>query len=658
MKKLVGFLAGLCACCLVFGGITLSWEHYTARAETVEGESVEAVEAPTAVGATTNLTVHLEWTDDNNTTHPCQYIDFEVLPSNVFGRYHTTDENGICELSNFLERDKEYNISIIVYAGGDDVIVKNSKHITYFDEIVYSVEIGVHREVPRNFTMDTDFGQAMQISQAAIIGARYAEAMNGGNDIADVSIVYPSIGDTICYYSRSNKTIYIRPAEENQTLKSYASWDVILHEYGHHVQYIFGITESPCETHYANWNCIDLLGGAYNKVLQDRDPDFKGYDDLQHKEHGVKLAWGEGWPTFFSLAAQQFYAAELRNIDTVGDGRYDAHNGVHQDYETSRYILGEGSEDAIIQVLYRMYDEDGLNLGHKNMWDYVMNSKAVTFSQFAKYIYDNQLVGINEFGTLLAASGFAPTDFSIEPDRADQIPTFVWVGTGGSTVCPYNYFTLYFYDRNGSELPCRISRSITVENGAYHLEFNASYWNKLLQSSGSYYYLRIEAMQKGDYTTGPYSSPKMRMEKPYTDFWVSYGNEVTNKELTQPNECAWFRYVAPSRDVYQFKFNLGNEPWGSNKQFTLIVFPYMTYSIGNGRLFTATDSEIVYECQLEEGQELYFCASINNGQTGRICARVYRRFLNLSSLNAGMDTQRTLCPLAELGEVARFRLLP
>lgn len=36
MKKIVGILAGLCGFCLLFGVLTLSREHYTANAETVE----------------------------------------------------------------------------------------------------------------------------------------------------------------------------------------------------------------------------------------------------------------------------------------------------------------------------------------------------------------------------------------------------------------------------------------------------------------------------------------------------------------------------------------------------------------------------------------------------------------------------------------------
>ena len=423
MKKLVGFLLGLCACCLIFGGIALSREHYTANAETVGSEEVgEADVVPMATTISTSLIVLLEWTDDGGTVHLCQFTKFKVAKGDFSGKTYYTDVDGFCELYTELVEDYVYKSEIVVYAAGEDVEVKTQQGTLYSSRISFTLTAGDIEWAHENFTIDKDFGQAMQIAQAVITGTRYVEIMTGGKDIADVTVSYPDTSKPISYYSVGDKTIHIEPQAVEQTPRSYASWDVILHEYGHHVQYIFGITESPCETHYANWNCIDLLGGAYNKVLQDRDPDFKGYDDSQHKEHGVKLAWGEGWPTFFSLAAQQFYAAELRNIDTVGDARYDAYNDVHQDYETDIFDLGEGSEDAIIQVLYKMYDADGLNLGHQTMWNYVMNSKSVTFSQFAKYIYNNQLVGIDEFGKLLVASGFAPTDFSIELDRADQIP--------------------------------------------------------------------------------------------------------------------------------------------------------------------------------------------------------------------------------------------
>lgn len=154
----------------------------------------------------------------------------------------------------------------------------------------YQMDLGFYKDIPTgtlhyvyyNFYMkesadidenidwdnyDYTFAQALQVSQAVIFASKYVKEMSGEN-IASISVRYPHNEKKIdCAYIDTNKTKYISEPNSYRSFKSYASWDLIMHEYGHHVQYELSIAKSPGDNHNFLWCMGDHYMRHFNQAL-------------------------------------------------------------------------------------------------------------------------------------------------------------------------------------------------------------------------------------------------------------------------------------------------------------------------------------------------------------------------------------------------------
>ncbi|MCM1556747.1 MAG: transthyretin-like family protein [Anaeroplasma bactoclasticum] len=238
---------------------------------------------PSASLLTSNPNTYVQgifkWYDDNKKFHPLQFNRVELWDKEPVGETLLattyTNENGFYRFE-FVNADKSTDFE----NGGYDVFVRvlpmgENTRVYKGNGKSYQMDLGYYKDIPtgtlhyvyHNFYMresaeidknidwdnyDFTFDQALQVSQAVIFASKYAKEMNGEN-IASVSVRYPhGIKDTGCYYSSGNKTIYIKDPAEEQKVKSYATWDPIMHEYGHHVQSQFNMDKNPCGTHWTS----------------------------------------------------------------------------------------------------------------------------------------------------------------------------------------------------------------------------------------------------------------------------------------------------------------------------------------------------------------------------------------------------------------------
>ena len=96
------------------------------------------------------------------------------------------------------------------------------------------------------------FWKASQISQALIFADMFAKEMNG-TAMDSIKALYPyDIGTN---YDDNDEMIYLLGTNTDD---EYADWDVIMHEYGHHVQYQLGIIDSSHALHILPHNCYFL----------------------------------------------------------------------------------------------------------------------------------------------------------------------------------------------------------------------------------------------------------------------------------------------------------------------------------------------------------------------------------------------------------------
>lgn len=116
-------------------------------------------------------------------------------------------------------------------------------------------------------------------------------------------------------------------------------YGVAHHEYSHYVSREFGIESNP--------------GGEHNSL--DQLSETRGSKDI-----GVRLAWGEAWPTCFGTSLQRALNSATRGIPSVGDTRYSDTDDLNFSYDLEtgdgRPSLGEDAEVAVQRVIWDVYD--------------------------------------------------------------------------------------------------------------------------------------------------------------------------------------------------------------------------------------------------------------------------------------------------------------
>ena len=436
---------------------------------------------------------YLRWLDDNNVSHPLRKVQVEIYKKigiiPILLDTTNTNDDGYFEFTIPAETDTFLKI----FAGDSNAMVKTGllgAEYYYESDLSYGAPAGATSTYHSTFNMDNDLGKAFQISQAVLTARDYAWVMMNKMP-SDVSVVYPN-GEE-CSYNYASKLIKITgQARENGNYPhSYASWDTIMHEYGHHIQWELEIIGSSSYNHYSDLNHIDIIG---------------------NKDEGIRLAWAESWPTVFSLMAQQYYQALLTNINTVANSLYTSYRGSNYDIETNYIRKGDACEQSIMAVLWDLYDNvndeyDTISLGHAEWWNATTGnkSKSKTFSDFINHFYKEYPELVDDIGENLTYHRMASTRPVMENASSlseTNPPKFSWIDQGGSSTCPNNSFVLIVYDEDGSE----IFRTAAMTEYEYTL--TQSEWNLVINSDGDSYTVAIASTQTHEPATGEYISRK------------------------------------------------------------------------------------------------------------------------------------------------------
>ncbi len=438
-----------------------------------------------------NITVqgYVKWTDNYGNLKPCKNVEVRIYDTGTFSNYLIrtvyTDASGFYSATfpnDMTPEENGYDIYVHAYARNTSVNVVNSSGITYFtstptDYDVPSSPIPLVKNISIPNT-GANSELSYHVHQAANMAAEFMNLLEG-SFLPSVNVQYPSPKSQY-----SNNVIYLNQID-------YMYWDVIQHEYGHHVQRYYNITDSPGGDHHYSYNLADSYG----------------------KSNGIKLAWGEGWATYFPIWVQDAMGASSLGIPYVGDTGYKSSTDTvnveaRTAYGYGNLKYGEANELCVAAILLDIADGnnetyDQVYFGYQTVWDIVKNNNCYTLSQFIYNLYnvtnnDQKL----RIGRILEEHGVAamPTT-PVGSTLNSSNRTFTWSAGGGSSVYPNNSFKISFYNSSFT----KIYETYAITNTSYTLTLT-ELSTILNGTSGSTIYWCVIATQSSTPSTGPYIS--------------------------------------------------------------------------------------------------------------------------------------------------------
>ncbi len=454
-------------------------------------------------GNTYMISGTLRWKDRNNVYHPLRNTLVKIInldDGSVVGSTYTND-NGYYVCS-FSASASNVDLFVRAYTIGKNSEIMNSDYVYYTESSswLYNVQQGVNTVVSFDITMQYNSGKAFQILQAIEIASEYAKAMRGSY-LSAVEVYYPHNENTSgCYYTyyetdQSSEIGIFYDTSDEEFLHSYEAWDVIMHEYGHHIQNEYLVLDSQFLQHGFNYNLID---STYYSKLQ-----------------AVELVWGESVATIFGEMAQQYYSNLIQNIDYVADAKYTYFGEsclYPVDYENVQYLLGEACENVIVGLLWDLFDNstnetfDYLHLGNRTLWNMLTTTGVTSLTAFCQeYISTyTSMTSIAKLGQLLSQYMVSASEVNCTDDGE---VTWICGVTASSFI--NNRFDLVFYTESSSVI-MRIDNASVTSSGGYGecKSYTLSDEEKgyIYDRADGDVYVMIVEYQTNNPVTGPYYS--------------------------------------------------------------------------------------------------------------------------------------------------------
>lgn len=311
----------------------------------------------------------------------------------------------------------------------------------------------------------TDNATAFSVHAALTVATDEVVLQNGG-PLDTVDVVFPSDGS---YYDGRLNLLQLDRWD----------WDVILHELGHHIADQLDIERNP--------------GGSHGD---------ENLSNRYGKDRGTRLAWGEGWPTYFAVSTLHERAASL-GVPDVGDTRYQdtEDTDIDDDLEATAK-KGEDNENTVMSVLWDLYDDvadtrDQLALGTASVWDTLDAGDPERFSD--TYLLFSPGGRVEAVNCIASQMNVSPKISGAATTVTATRPTFRWrSGNGGDF--PNDRFTVKIRSGGGTLL----LSSPTVRTNAFTP--TRAQWNTVLAGADGTVRVAVVGRQADAPATGPYRS--------------------------------------------------------------------------------------------------------------------------------------------------------
>ncbi|MHC4414380.1 MAG: vWA domain-containing protein [Planctomycetota bacterium] len=362
------------------------------------------------------------YTDFANNTHPVRFATVEIWDEEAAAddlvTTTTTDANGDYSVS-VDDNDGDgtgRDVYVVAYAQGSTVSVEdfdNPGVVWAIDSLPAVANVPDFTTVTLDLTAGNDIANpnqvAFEVYEACNTASRYLTVLGESlPSLCTISYPRPSDGS---YYTPSTTTVTMGGTDAHD-------WDNMQHEYGHHVQNEFNIADSPGGAHQLGQNLCNVHG----------------------KDDGLRLAWGEAWPTFFSVMLQAELGLGAIGIPNVGDTSYTDTKPVGADltYDLEPSTVYQGESDEVVnqRILWDLYDsvddddDIGVSLSALVLWDLVEDNLTHTLSEFWNALFFGHTEAEKaSFGEIAEDHGVG-TSLTAPADGATYAggaaPTFQW----------------------------------------------------------------------------------------------------------------------------------------------------------------------------------------------------------------------------------------
>jgi hypothetical protein len=483
--------------------------------------------APAAL-ATTTLTVSgtASYRDRNGSVRPVRSGTVELV-----------DSGGVVHITGTTRDDGSFTLSTSEVFGSMTVAVRistqsaygvvfqpNGSYWTAYSALQTVTSGSTWSGVSIVLNRDTEANRGFAVlDELRTLGAYYQSIRDPGWPVTRLGVTYPS-GTVDSSTDRGTRLIDISGGE---TLCTYPDghtdwcpedaydWDVAAHESGHVVAFQGGFDASAGGAHNV---CTNAWGTTTDQQI------------TRDKDAAVKLAWSEGWATFYGVSALWLQGVPSWAYPDAGDTSYNDRPGPphNNTYRNVNYSLegadycattpqasphGDDSEMAISRALWDLWDT--ANDGETLSWSFgdilgrLKAAKPTTFTAaWAALSSGRSASDLDQAGRVLETWGFAPTGMQPSGTVGDSPARFSW-SRGGIPAHPNDTFTLRVRDMLGpTPLEGRVLWQVTTTGTSYQPD--AVTWEAIARAQN------VIVDVSGAQSTAPVSGP----------FW-SHGYKLT-----------------------------------------------------------------------------------------------------------------------------------
>ncbi|HEX7880839.1 MAG TPA: FlgD immunoglobulin-like domain containing protein, partial [Candidatus Eisenbacteria bacterium] len=500
---------------------------------------------------------HIGWRDENNNLHDAFGLSVQIWDEDTvideFVDVTATDTNGNYHIEvngddGFLQGDRDIYVRII--SANTAVSIETAG---LFGSVYENVS-GVSDETPCGTTItrsvnfvNTDPTPAMQLCESGTWVASYvADQLNGDSFLGQIVLEWPGTTTSANY---DGSDINLRPGDR-------WDWDVLHHEYGHYVQDVFNTEDNPGGPH----NIGDCVSDVHNS-----------------KSEGIRLAWGEGWPTYNGTNAQLFYNLASRSIPRVGDANYADSGESNFNYnldDQDSNGMGEDNEVAVQRILWDWNDgasdsRDAVNLSEVDLFNWINAADPTSFSAAWAAIRPNLSAANLLAAAEVLSDHFVGPRLTAPAENAIVSPSnnnnLSWTrGAGCSSVYDGDGFTVRFF-RADNSAPIL---SIPVGNTTSHA-LTLGELQTLVAATHNVLW-GVEASNSSSPGTGPYLGETFAItvnRPPDADA----GDDVTaecSSQTTTPVQLDGTGSSDPDGDALTYTWSAPGVTWDNNHSAT------------------------------------------------------------------------------------------